>query len=100
MAVTARHGPLAGRGESRTACETRSTWATETSIEWRTGFPYSDLRIDRTYETPNTARFPDYASVDLTVFKTFDILKRQMDLGLQFFNHSTSRWGQMRRDGR
>jgi hypothetical protein len=57
------------------------------AFEWRTGFPYSVLTLDRHYAAlPNNARFPDYAAADLTVFKTFSIYRRNMDLGLQFFN--------------
>jgi hypothetical protein len=35
---------------------------------------------------PNSERFPAYFSVDVTAFKTFDVLGRKMDLGLQLFN--------------
>jgi hypothetical protein len=35
---------------------------------------------------PNSARFPNYFSLDVTTFKTFDIFSRKWDLGLQFFN--------------
>jgi hypothetical protein len=57
------------------------------SLEWRTGFPYSTLRIDRTNAaSPNDARFPSYFQVDVTVFKTFDVYGRMMDLGIQVFN--------------
>jgi len=57
------------------------------AVDWRTGFPYSILDSERYYVgTPNNARFPNYFSFDVTTFKTFDILKQEMDLGLQFFN--------------
>ncbi len=57
------------------------------SVEWRTGFPFSALDVYQHYaEAPNHERFPAYFSADLTVFKTFEIFRRQMDLGLQFFN--------------
>jgi hypothetical protein len=43
--------------------------------------------LDRHFAgVPNSARFPNYAAADLTVFKTFNIYRRNMDLGLQFFN--------------
>ena len=57
------------------------------AVEWRTGFPYSLLDVYRHYVgAPNSERFPNYFSLDLTTFKTFDILSRKWDLGLQFFN--------------
>jgi len=57
------------------------------AVEWRTGFPYSIYDIYRHYAAePNSQRFPDYFSLDVTAFKTFDILNRKWDLGLQFFN--------------
>ncbi|HWW85238.1 MAG TPA: hypothetical protein VNZ26_16630, partial [Vicinamibacterales bacterium] len=57
------------------------------SVEWRTGFAYSAQDIYRHFTGPlNGLRFPDYFSADVTTFKTFDILARKMDLGLQFFN--------------
>jgi hypothetical protein len=57
------------------------------AIEWRTGFPYSVLSVERSYVgTPNNARFPNYFSLDVTTYKTFDILPRPMDFGLQLFN--------------
>jgi hypothetical protein len=60
------------------------------AIEWRTGFPYSSLTIFQHYaEPPNSQRFPNYFSTDLTVFKTFDLFGRKADLGLQFFNFTS-----------
>jgi len=57
------------------------------AIEWRTGFPYSALNVYQHYaEAPNSQRFTNYFSTDVTVFKTFDLFARKMDLGLQFFN--------------
>ena len=57
------------------------------SIEWRTGFPYSVLDLARFYVgPPNGARFPQYFATDVTVFKTFGIIRRTADLGLQIFN--------------
>lgn len=57
------------------------------AVEWRTGFPYSAVDTYRHFAgPPNSQRFPNYFSVDLTAFKTFDVFKRKMDLGLQFFN--------------
>jgi len=57
------------------------------SVEWRTGFPYSALTTDQhVVSAPNSERFPDYFSIDITAFKTFDLFNRKMDLGLQFFN--------------
>lgn len=57
------------------------------AVEWRTGFPYSLFDVYRHYVgTPNSERFPNYFSLDVTTFKTFDILSRKWDLGLQFFN--------------
>jgi hypothetical protein len=44
--------------------------------------------------SPNNARFPTYFAIDLTVFKTWDLFERKLDLGLQFFNataHSNPR---------
>ena len=34
----------------------------------------------------NSERFPNYFSLDITAFKTFDIINRKWDLGMQFFN--------------
>jgi hypothetical protein len=57
------------------------------AVDWRTGFPYTPLDIDQHYAgAANSVRFPDYFSLDVTTFKTFDIFSRKMDLGLQFFN--------------
>jgi hypothetical protein len=57
------------------------------SVEWRNGFPYSVVDVYRHYlGTPDSARFPNYFSVDITAFKTFEILRRKIDLGMQFFN--------------
>ena len=57
------------------------------ALEWRTGFPYAVLDVYRHYVgDPYSARFPAYFSLDLTTFKTFDIMNRKWDLGLQFFN--------------
>ena len=57
------------------------------AVEWRSGFPYSEYDVYRRYAgAPNSLRFPAYFSLDLTTFKTFDILSRKWDLGLQFFN--------------
>jgi hypothetical protein len=57
------------------------------SVDWRTGFPYSVVTLAHEYAAlPNNARFPNYFATDLTVFKTFEIYRRQIDLGLQFFN--------------
>jgi hypothetical protein len=57
------------------------------AVDWRTGFPWSALTIDQHYaEPPNSQRYPAYFSLDLTSFKTFDLLGHEMDLGLQFFN--------------
>jgi hypothetical protein len=57
------------------------------SLEWRTGFPYSLQSIDRhRLGAPNSERFPQYFSMDVTAFKTFEIWERSLDLGLQLFN--------------
>jgi hypothetical protein len=57
------------------------------SVDWRTGFPYSVQDGYRHYVGPlNSERLPPYFATDLTVFKTFDVLARKMDLGLQVFN--------------
>jgi hypothetical protein len=57
------------------------------AVEWRTGFPYTAQNVFQHYaEPPNSERFPDYFSTDVTAFKTFDLFGRKMDLGLQFFN--------------
>ncbi|HZT77900.1 MAG TPA: carboxypeptidase-like regulatory domain-containing protein [Vicinamibacterales bacterium] len=57
------------------------------AVDWRTGFPWSALTIYQHYaEPPNSERYPAYFSADLTAFKTFDFLRHEMDLGLQFFN--------------
>ncbi len=57
------------------------------AVEWRTGFPYSNYDVYRHfYGDPYSERFPDYFSLDITAFKTFDIFNRKWDLGLQFFN--------------
>lgn len=58
------------------------------AVEWRTGFPYSIYDMYRHFVNgqANTERFPNYFSLDVTAFKTFDIFNRKWDLGLQFFN--------------
>ena len=57
------------------------------AVEWRTGFPYSIQDVYRHYlGAPNSERFPAQFTTDLTVFKTFDLFARKMDLGLQVFN--------------
>jgi hypothetical protein len=57
------------------------------AVEWRTGFPYSVFDIYRHYSgDANSERFPAYFSLDITAFKTFDIINRKWDLGMQFFN--------------
>jgi len=57
------------------------------AVDWRSGFPYSVFDIYRHYVgTANSLRFPTYFSLDVTTFKTFDIIGRKWDLGLQFFN--------------
>ena len=57
------------------------------AVEWRTGFPYSNYDLYRHYiGQANSERFPNYFSLDITAFKTFDIFSRKWDLGLQFFN--------------
>jgi len=57
------------------------------AVDWRTGFPYSTYDVYRRYVgEPDSKRFPTYFSLDVTAFKTFDILSRKWDLGLQFFN--------------
>ncbi len=57
------------------------------AVEWRTGFPFSLVDVYRHYVgEPNSQRFPSYFSLDVTAFKTFEILSRKWDLGLQFFN--------------
>jgi hypothetical protein len=57
------------------------------AIEWRSGFPYSVRNVfQHIMGDPNRERFPAYFSVDVTAFKTFDVLGRKMDLGLQLFN--------------
>lgn len=65
------------------------------AVDWRTGFPWSALTSDQHYaEAPYSQRYPAYFALDLTAFKTFDLLGHEMDLGLQFFNltgHSNPR---------
>jgi hypothetical protein len=57
------------------------------AVDWRSGFPYSVFDIYRHYVgEANSQRFPSYFSLDVTTFKTFDIIGRKWDLGLQFFN--------------
>jgi hypothetical protein len=57
------------------------------AIEWHTGFPYSPLTEDRRYDgVPNRAKFPDFVSLDLLTYKTFDIKHHAVDLGVQLFN--------------
>jgi len=57
------------------------------AVEWRTGFPYSLVDIYRHYVgAPDGERFPNYFSLDITAFKTFQIVGRKWDLGMQFFN--------------
>jgi len=57
------------------------------AVEWRTGFPYSIFDIYRHYAgNAYSERFPNYFALDITAFKTFDIIGRKWDLGMQFFN--------------
>ena len=57
------------------------------AVDWRSGFPYSIFDIYRHYVgNANSERFPAYFSLDITAFKTFDIMNRKWDLGMQFFN--------------
>ncbi len=57
------------------------------SIDWRTGFPYSVVDAYRQFvNAPNSQRFPTHFALDLTVFKTFGVMGRKLDLGVQFFN--------------
>ena len=57
------------------------------AVDWRTGFPYTVQDIRRRFVGGfNTARLPTLFAVDLTAFKTFDLFRRKMDLGLQVFN--------------
>ena len=57
------------------------------ALEWRTGFPYSVQDLSRHYVGGfNTERLPVHFAIDLTAFKTVDVFKRKMDLGLQVFN--------------
>jgi hypothetical protein len=57
------------------------------AVEWRSGFPFSARNVfQHLMGSPNSERFPEYFSVDVTAFKTFDVLSRKMDLGLQVFN--------------
>ena len=57
------------------------------AVDWRTGFPYTVQDLYRRYAGGfNTERLPTYFAVDLTVFKTFDVFTRKMDLGIQAFN--------------
>jgi hypothetical protein len=57
------------------------------AIDWRTGFPFSRLDVYQHFSgAPNADRFPNYFSVDVTAFKTFDMFGRKADLGLQLFN--------------
>jgi len=57
------------------------------AVEWRSGFPYSIFDIYRHYAgSANSERFPNYFALDITAFKTFDIIGRKWDLGMQFFN--------------
>ena len=60
------------------------------AIEWRSGFPYSVRNVfEHIMGDPNSQRFPAYFSVDVTAFKTFEVLGRKMDLGLQLFNFTS-----------
>ena len=57
------------------------------AVEWRSGFPYTARNVfQHIMGTPNSERFPSYFSIDVTAFKTFEVLGRKMDLGLQLFN--------------
>jgi hypothetical protein len=57
------------------------------AADWRTGFPYSVYDIYRHYVgRAGSERFPNYFSLDITAFKTFDIVSHKWDLGMQFFN--------------
>ena len=56
-------------------------------VEWRNGFPYTLYREDYTaVGGRNAAQFPRFLSVDVAVTKRLELLGRQADLGLQFYN--------------
>jgi hypothetical protein len=89
--------PPLSTGDERRLVSAPYSWATfqfpneivvSPAVEWRTGFPYSVFDLYRHYINgeANTERFPNYFSLDITAFKTFDIFNRKWDLGLQFFN--------------
>ena len=56
-------------------------------IEWRKGFPYTFYAEDYTVVGErNATRFPRFLSVDVAVTKRLELLGRQADLGVQFYN--------------
>jgi hypothetical protein len=57
------------------------------AAEWHTGFPYSAFDSRRHYEgAANSRRLPAFFSLDMTAYKTVELLERQVNLGLQLFN--------------
>lgn len=57
------------------------------TVEWHSGFPYTPLTTRFDFAAaPNSASYPSFASLDLGVFKTFDIQKRRIKTGIQVFN--------------
>jgi hypothetical protein len=56
-------------------------------MEWRSGFPYSELDGRYLYAgSPNNRAFPTFMSTDLIVYKTITARKRTADVGIQLFN--------------
>ncbi len=56
-------------------------------VEWRNGFPYTFHAEDYTVVGElNGAQFPRFLSVDVAVTKRLELLGRQADLGVQFYN--------------
>src|SRR4029077_19343060 len=56
------------------------------AIDWRSGFPYSVFDIYRHYVgSANSERFPTSFPLASPTLKTFEIVGRKWDLGLQFF---------------
>ena len=57
------------------------------TIEWHSGFPYTPLtsRLDFA-AAPNSASYPSFFSMDLGLYKTFDVKQRRIKTGIQVFN--------------
>lgn len=57
------------------------------TVEWHSGFPYTPLTTRLDYAAALTsASYPSFFSLDLGLFKTFDVQRRRIKTGIQVFN--------------